>query len=66
MQMKLLLQSISILYIFELAIKAKLTETELKKIPFFIEMSDRTEEICEGWGERRAERKGEQRGYLWV
>lgn len=33
---------------------------------FFIEMSDRTEEISEGWGERRAERKGEQRGYLWV
>lgn len=36
MQMKLLLQSISILYFFELAIKAKLTETELKKIPFLL------------------------------
>lgn len=32
----------------------------------FIKISDRTGEIREGRGDRRAERKGEQRGYLWV
>lgn len=34
--MKLILESISILYIFESAIKSRLAETEQKKIPFLL------------------------------
>lgn len=34
--MKLLLWPISALYIFKLAIKTRLTEAELKKIPFLL------------------------------